>query len=96
MLFRSKSGNKSTQIHTKGFGFDSRALTTKPLIIPESVSSANDAKFKQYQKTENENRYLSYYMTASYSYDNRYTVFGSMRFDGSNLFGVAKKYFLLL
>ena len=85
-------GNKSTQIHTKGFGFDSRALTTKPLIIPESVSSANDAKFKQYQKTENENRYLSYYMTASYSYDNRYTVFGSMRFDGSNLFGVAKKY----
>lgn len=25
-------------------------------------------------------------------YDNRYTFFGSLRYDGSNLFGVAKKY----
>ena len=86
-------GNKSTSIHTKGFGFDPRSLATKPLIFPEgTTSSASDSKFVQYQKTETENRYLSYYMTASYSYDNRYTIFGSMRFDGSNLFGVAKKY----
>ena len=28
-------GNKSTSIHTKGFGFDPRSLATKPLIFPE-------------------------------------------------------------
>lgn len=86
-------GNKNTNVHTKGFGYDPRALTTKPLVFPDgSTSDASDSKFQQYKRTETENRYLSYYLTASYSYDNRYTFFGSMRFDGSNLFGVAKKY----
>lgn len=34
------------------------------------------------------NRYLSYYVNASYSYDKRYTVSASARKDESNLFGV--------
>lgn len=34
------------------------------------------------------NRYLSYFSNASYSYKNRYTVSGSLRWDGSNLLGV--------
>ncbi|MGK7391830.1 MAG: SusC/RagA family TonB-linked outer membrane protein [Candidatus Cyclobacteriaceae bacterium M2_1C_046] len=33
-------------------------------------------------------RYLSYYGNASYTYDERYLVTGSLRWDGSNLFGV--------
>ena len=33
-----------------------------------------------------------FYSTASYSLLNRYTVGGSIRFDGSDLFGVDKKY----
>lgn len=86
-------GNKNVNVHTKGFGYDPRALTTKPLVFPEgNTSDASDSKFQQYVRTEYENRYLSYYLTGSYSFDNRYTLFGSMRFDGSNLFGVAKKY----
>ena len=85
-------GNKSTQVHTKGFGYDSKALTTKPLDFPNGFNDKSSSLYKQYSRTESENRYLSYYMTASYSYDNRYTVFGSMRFDGSNLFGVSDKY----
>lgn len=85
-------GNKSNGLHTKGFGYDSRSNTTKPLIIPENSQWANDESFNQYTKTFNENRYLSYFMTASYTYDNRYTFFGSMRHDGSNLFGVDRKY----
>jgi len=85
-------GNKSTQIHTKGFGYDSKALTTKPLNFPDGSDYSSSTLYQQYKRTEYENRYLSYYMTASYSYDNRYTVFGSMRFDGSNLFGVSDKY----
>lgn len=34
------------------------------------------------------NRYLSYFSNASYSYKSRYTVSGSLRWDGSNLLGV--------
>lgn len=85
-------GNKSTQVHTKGFGYDPKSLTTKPLDFPDKFGSISSSLYQQYKRTESENRYLSYYMTASYSYDNRYTIFGSMRFDGSNLFGVSDKY----
>lgn len=86
-------GSKNTQVHTKGFGYDPKAMTTKPLIFPSgSTSDANSSLFRQYQRSENEDRYLSYFMTASYTYDNRYTVFGSLRHDGSNLFGVSDKY----
>lgn len=85
-------GDKNTNIHTKGFGFDSNALTTKPLEFPAGSSELNESIYQQYLKKMYENRYVSYYMTASYTYDNRYTVFGSLRYDGSNLFGVAKKY----
>ena len=85
-------GSKSTSVHSKGFGYDSKALTTKPLVFPANYSDVNNSKFVQYQKSKLEDRFLSYYMTASYTYDNRYTFFGSMRFDGSNLFGVSDKY----
>lgn len=33
-------------------------------------------------------RYLSWFANAAYSYNNRYTLSGSIRWDGSNLFGV--------
>lgn len=85
-------GNTSTNIHTKGFGYDPKAMTTKPLIIPGDFDSKDSESFRQYKKQVYENRYVSYYLTGSYTYDNRYTFFGSMRFDGSNIFGVAKKY----
>lgn len=84
--------DKQKSIHTKGFGFDSKSFTTKPLIIPEGNSSAGEERWRQYRRSFNENRYMSYYMTASYMYANKYTVFGSLRYDGSNLFGVSHKY----
>lgn len=84
-------GDQTAEVHTKGFGYDPKALTTKPIIFP-NASAGKDSRYRTYQKREYENRYLSYYMTASYMFDNRYTFFGSLRYDGSNLFGVAKKY----
>jgi outer membrane cobalamin receptor len=39
-----------------------------------------------------ENAYASMFATASYTYDQKYTFFGSVRYDGTNLFGVNKKY----
>ena len=39
-----------------------------------------------------ENKELSYFLSATYTYDNRYTGSASLRFDESNLFGVSHKY----
>ncbi|KPM33094.1 TonB-dependent receptor plug [Croceitalea dokdonensis DOKDO 023] len=40
----------------------------------------------------NENRFLSYYGNAAYSYDSRYTISGSMRLDDTNLFGASDEF----
>ena len=88
-------GTTNTSIHTKGFGYDHKTMVTEPMPIPSGDAGerlANSSYFKQYQKSFYENRYLSYFFTGSYTYDNRYTIFGSMRYDGTNLFGVDPKY----
>ncbi|MGL5683100.1 MAG: SusC/RagA family TonB-linked outer membrane protein [Marinifilaceae bacterium] len=85
-------GTDMDEVHTKGFGYDPKALTTQNLIFPEGSAIVNDSRFKQYARRENVDRYLSYYMTASYTFDEKYTFFGSVRHDGSNLFGVDRKY----
>lgn len=85
-------GTTSTTVHTKGFGYDHKTMTSKPINVPEDSDLLDDESFRQYSKNFYENRYLSYFFTGSYTYDNRYTVFGSMRYDGTNLFGVDPKY----
>ena len=81
--------NKKTEVHNKGFGFNSNTLTTIP-ITDEKVLT--NSAFDTYRKTFNENSYESFFGTASYTFDKKYTVFGSLRYDGSNLFGVDAKY----
>ncbi|EJF99894.1 SusC/RagA family TonB-linked outer membrane protein [Flavobacterium sp. F52] len=83
--------NYTTTIATKGFGFDKNTLTTKPIMFPNS-SFANDAIYRTYQKSETENAFASFFATASYTYNKKYSVFGSVRYDGSDLFGVDPKY----
>ncbi|MCV2483424.1 SusC/RagA family TonB-linked outer membrane protein [Flavobacterium sp. SH_e] len=83
--------NYTTTVATKGFGFDKNTLTTKPIMFPNS-SFANDAIYRTYQKSENENAFASFFATASYTYNRKYSVFGSVRYDGSDLFGVDPKY----
>lgn len=72
-----------------GYGFDRRTLTTKPVVFPDESYASS---FPLHETTYKENAYVSFYSTASYSLLNRYTVGGSIRFDGSDLFGVDKKY----
>lgn len=83
---------KTTDIMTRGFGYDMNSMTNKPLVFPEGSTLTNNSDFKQYSKAFSEDRFLSVYMTGSYTYDNRYTFFGSLRYDGSNMFGVERKY----
>lgn len=82
---------KTEIISTKAFGFNEKNLTTQPIVFRNSAD-ANSSKYKPHNKYEYENAYLSYFGTASYTYNNRYTLFGSIRYDGSNLFGVDPKY----
>jgi len=81
--------NKRTQIHTKGFGFNSNTLTTTPITDERAL---DESSFEAYRKTFIENAYASFFGTASYTFDKKYTLFSSLRYDGSNLFGVDPKY----
>lgn len=81
----------NTTIATKGFGFDPKTLTTTQIIFPNG-DTAKDPDYTTYKKTQNENAYASFYATAAYTFDRKYTLFGSVRYDGSDLFGVDPKY----
>ncbi|MBZ4033514.1 SusC/RagA family TonB-linked outer membrane protein [Flavobacterium sp. 17A] len=83
--------NYQTAIFTKGFGFDENTLTTQQIVFP-NADMANNSEYKTYRKEQNENAYASFFATASYTYNRKYTFFGSARYDGSNLFGVDPKY----
>lgn len=75
------------RLYSAGYGFDRKTLTTKPIIFPEESRT-----IKLHEKGHVENAYISAFSTLSYSLLNRYTLGGSIRFDGSDLFGVDKKY----
>lgn len=81
--------NEDKSLYSAVYGYDARTLTSKPVIFP------NDEKAESIPlHTENylENAFVSWFATGSYTLLRRYTLGGSIRFDGSDIFGVAKKY----
>lgn len=76
-------------LFSAAYGFDRKTLTTKPVLFP---SESYARQFPLHTKTFTENAFVSGYATTSYSLLQRYTLGGSIRFDGSDVFGVAKKY----
>ncbi|WP_131538089.1 SusC/RagA family TonB-linked outer membrane protein [Pedobacter nototheniae] len=76
---------------TRGFGYDDRTLTNQAIVFRNSADAAR-SDLRSYQKTQLENAYASFYGTLSYTYDRKYTLYGSIRYDGSDLFGVDPKY----
>lgn len=93
---------KTTASLAYRMGFDENTLGYKPVNIKdlgigingtESLTGKYSWQDKNYNKfTENEDRYVAFYGNASYTYDSRYAVTGSIRFDQSNLFGQDPKY----
>ncbi len=77
----------ATTLYSVGYGYDMRTMTNKPVVFPDDSKA-----FPLHSKTNIENAYVSGFSTLSYSLMNRYTLGGSIRFDGSDLFGVDKKY----
>lgn len=84
--------NSYTNVQAKGFGFDAKTLTSKPIVFPQGYNGSTTTTLLPYRKSFVENAFLSLFSTASYTLLGRYTVFGSLRLDGSNLFGVDPKY----
>ncbi len=76
-------------IYSVAYGYDRRTLTVQPVVFP---SQSWAESYPLHQETETENAYVSWFATGSYTFNHRYTFGGSVRFDGSDVFGVAKKY----
>ena len=57
-----------------------------------SVMIRHAKKYPLHIKTYTENAFASFYANGSYTLMNRYTLGASVRMDGSDLFGVDKKY----
>lgn len=70
---------------TNMYGYNERSRTSIPLNIPSS--EFNNQRYMPVKDYMVENAYASFFGTASYTYDSRYTIFGSVRYDGTNMFG---------
>ena len=71
------------------YGYDKKTLTSKPVLFPNESWAR---LFPLHSESYTENAYVSFYANGSYSLLQRYTLGASVRFDGSDLFGVDKKY----
>lgn len=80
---------ESELLTSTAYGYDDRTLTTQPVLFPtESIGQ----RYPLHEEAHTENAYVSWFATGSYTYLYRYTLGASIRFDGSDVFGVAKKY----
>lgn len=81
--------SQDENIFSAAYGYDENTLTSVPLLYP----SASDARyFPQFKRNYYENAFVSFFSTGSYTLLGRYTLGASVRFDGSNLFGVDPRY----
>lgn len=97
--FEMRSRHYYTEKYRK-LGYDDQVLSWQPI---DAVSLQNGIDWwngdtNRYYSTSYDgfsdvlNREVSLFLSAIYTYDNRYTISGSMRIDESNLFGASDKY----
>lgn len=82
-------------------GYDNQSLELgyfNPILLrkvngSQSLGGTFNWDYKDYVKMRDiENRYVSFYANASYTYTGKYSLTGSIRIDQSNLFGTDPKY----
>ncbi len=92
---------RDTKTKVYKMGYDDKSLAYKPinpLILSPIEGTEGINGFYNWEDTnwnsfsQDEDRYVSFYGNASYTYNNRYAVTGSIRIDQSNLFGTDPKY----
>ncbi len=64
----------------------------KDVFFPNRYHTLFQGLYFRNYFSENENRYFSLYTNATYNYNEKYVLHGSMRIDQSNLFGTDPKY----
>ena len=80
---------ETSSVTSTAYGYDSHTLTSQPVLFPtENIARL----YPLYDETHTENAYVSWFATGSYTLLHRYTFGSSVRWDGSDVFGVAKKY----
>ena len=93
----------STSTYVEKYGYDKVSLAHKYLdeATLNQTQQGTEAINNSYTHVPNgypdtfgdkEDRYVSFYGNASYTYDRRYAITGSIRMDQSNLFGTNPKY----
>ncbi|HVW96701.1 MAG TPA: SusC/RagA family TonB-linked outer membrane protein [Mucilaginibacter sp.] len=75
------------------YGYNENTATSTPVnyasLFPQYANLSASAFIPYLDKFDKmDNEFRSYYSNASYTYDDRYTISGSARYDQSNLFGV--------
>lgn len=81
--------NWADNASSTGYGYDPKKLTFQNLIFKDETQASN---WNLKSKTYIENAFASFFANGSYTLKHRYTLGGSIRMDGSDLFGVDKKY----
>jgi TonB-linked SusC/RagA family outer membrane protein len=94
-----RRGVKTNSFYSEVWGYDDISLSSK--AIDESLLSVTQSGTQSIAGTytygvpthykEVENRFVSFYANASYVYNQKYTISGSVRMDQSNLFGTDPK-----
>lgn len=81
--------NEYESLFSAVYGYDRKSRTSTPVIFPTDNYAR---QYPLHTETYSENAFVSWFATGSYTLLHRYTLGGSIRFDGSDIFGVAKKY----
>lgn len=98
--FEMRSRHAMTDVWRK-LGYDDEILSWQPFdeatLEEDGIEWWNGSQHYYYGSSYNNfgdvlNKEISYFLSAVYTYDNRYTVSASMRTDESNLFGVDEKH----
>jgi TonB-linked SusC/RagA family outer membrane protein len=80
--------NKVTKETSNAYGFDEDTYEITPILFPD----ASDAEiFPLYRKAENVRTFASFFGTFNYTFKHKYSLFSSLRHDGSSAFGVDKR-----
>jgi TonB-linked outer membrane protein, SusC/RagA family len=74
------------------YGYDEELGTSVPINLQNAFPIIPTGTYQSipynYGVSGNIDRFRSFFGTSSYTYDDRYSVFGSIRYDGANYFGV--------
>jgi hypothetical protein len=79
---------QNAQFTGYGYQFDKGGV---PFIDPNAIKQAVEGNFNYYSMEQWFDRYLAFASTGSYSYNNKYQINGTVRYDGSNKLGISRQ-----